>query len=255
MMQKKNLQKSKPKKTRNNILKSNKEAKEKLFKKYKFNPEIKAISKLTEIFVKWQDQRKIYTLTFVTLQSKILAEISKRTGISYNILRYINSKEIKGILEGKFNIADLEERKKSSLFVYRNGEIVSIISGYESEKFTRKVSHIETGNVKEIKGMVASLGIAKGRIKIIMSAKNIDKVKEGDILVAPMTRPEHLLGMKKAAAIVTDDGGITCHAAIVSREFGEPGIIGTRVATKVLKDGDLVEVDANKGIVKILKKN
>ena len=57
-----------------------------------------------------------------------------------------------------------------------------------------------------------------------------------------MTRPEHLPGMRKAAAIVTDDGGITCHAAIVSRELGIPCIIGTRVATQVLKDGEMVEV-------------
>ncbi|MBU4375310.1 hypothetical protein KKH38_02310, partial [Patescibacteria group bacterium] len=71
----------------------------------------------------------------------------------------------------------------------------------------------------------------------------------------PMTRPEHLMGMKKAGAIITDDGGITCHAAIIARELGIPCIIGTKIATKVLKDGDFVEVDAERGIVKILKKN
>jgi pyruvate,water dikinase len=68
-----------------------------------------------------------------------------------------------------------------------------------------------------------------------------------------MTRPEYISAMKKAAAIVTDEGGITCHAAIVSRELKKPCIIGTKIATKVLKDGDLVEVDADKGIVKILE--
>jgi len=67
-----------------------------------------------------------------------------------------------------------------------------------------------------------------------------------------MTRPEHIVAMKKAKAIVTNEGGITCHAAIVSRELGIPCIIGTKIATKVLKDGDLVEVDAGQGIVKIL---
>jgi pyruvate,water dikinase len=68
-----------------------------------------------------------------------------------------------------------------------------------------------------------------------------------------MTRPEYVPLMKKAAGIITDEGGITCHAAIVSRELKIPCVIGTKIATKVLKDGDMVEVDADKGIVKILK--
>ena len=78
-------------------------------------------------------------------------------------------------------------------------------------------------------------------------------MKDNEILVSPMTVPDYLPAMKKAKAIITDEGGITCHAAIVSRELGIPCIVGTKIATQVLKDGDRVEVDANKGIVKILK--
>ena len=69
-----------------------------------------------------------------------------------------------------------------------------------------------------------------------------------------MTTPWYLPAMKKAAGFITDEGGLLCHAAIVSREMNKPCIIGTKIATKVLKDGDLVEVDANNGVVKILKK-
>ncbi len=68
-----------------------------------------------------------------------------------------------------------------------------------------------------------------------------------------MTRPDYIAGIKKAAAIITDEGGVTCHAAIVSRELGIPCIIGTKIATKVLKDGDQVDVNANHGIIKIIK--
>jgi len=81
-----------------------------------------------------------------------------------------------------------------------------------------------------------------------------DKLKQGDILVTTMTTPDFLFIMKKAAGFITDEGGITCHAAIVSRELKIPCIIGTKIATKVLKDGDLVEVDAKKGIVRIIKR-
>ena len=84
-------------------------------------------------------------------------------------------------------------------------------------------------------------------------AKTMNKVKKGDILVAVMTRPDYLPAMKRAAAIVTDEGGVTCHAAILSRELGIPCIIGTKIATKVLKDGQLVEVNANHSWVKIIK--
>lgn len=75
-------------------------------------------------------------------------------------------------------------------------------------------------------------------------------VREGDILVTPMTNPHMVPIMKKAAAFVTDEGGITCHAAILSREMKKPCIIGTKIATQVLKDGDRVEVDAEKGVVR-----
>lgn len=103
-----------------------------------------------------------------------------------------------------------------------------------------------------IKGTIACSGWAKGRARIIISKKQFANFQPGEILVAEMTEPSFVPIIKKAAAIVTDEGGVTCHAAIVSRELGIPCVIGTKIATKVLRDGDLVEVDANKGIVKIL---
>jgi len=86
----------------------------------------------------------------------------------------------------------------------------------------------------------------------VLSEDHSDKVEEGDILVTSMTRPEFLPIMKKAAAFVTNEGGITSHAAIVSRELKKPCIIGTKFATQVLKDGDMVEVDATNGVIKKL---
>ncbi len=77
-------------------------------------------------------------------------------------------------------------------------------------------------------------------------------MKEGEVLVAGMTTPDYVPAMRKACAIVTDEGGITCHSAIVSRELDLPCVVGTKVATRVLKDGDFVEVDATNGIVKKL---
>ena len=74
-------------------------------------------------------------------------------------------------------------------------------------------------------------------------------------MVAAVTRQDFVPAMRKTKAIVTDEGGIICHTAIISRELGIPCIVGTKVATEILRDGDLIEVDANKGIVRVLKKN
>ena len=104
-----------------------------------------------------------------------------------------------------------------------------------------------------IKGQVAQVGMAKGRVRRVMGHKQIAELQEGEILVSPMTIPDFLPAMRKAAAIVTDEGGIMCHAAIVARELKKPCIVGTKVATQVLNDGDLVEVDADKGVVKRLR--
>lgn len=108
----------------------------------------------------------------------------------------------------------------------------------------------EVKDTNIIKGNIASKGFVKGRVKIVTDLSELDKVNKGDILVTPMTTPEFVVAMGKCAAIVTNEGGLTCHAAIVARELGKPCIIGTKNATEILKDNDLVEVDANKGIIK-----
>jgi len=100
-----------------------------------------------------------------------------------------------------------------------------------------------------VKGASASPGVASGRVVIVHSARENDLVKEGDILVTEMTTPDFVPAMKRAAAIVTDKGGRTCHAAIVSRELGVPCIVGSMNATSVLKPGQQVTVDATNGKV------
>jgi phosphohistidine swiveling domain-containing protein len=104
----------------------------------------------------------------------------------------------------------------------------------------------------EIKGQVAFPGLVTGTVKIVLRQSEIRKIQAGDILVSSMTSPDFLPLIKIAAAIVTDEGGITSHAAIVARELKIPCLVGTRFATKLLKDGDLVEVDATNGVVRVI---
>jgi pyruvate, water dikinase len=98
-----------------------------------------------------------------------------------------------------------------------------------------------------LKGQGAAPGIASGKVVIIRDVRDVGKVKEGDILVTKMTNPDMVPAMRKVAAIITDEGGMTCHAAIVSRELGTPAIVGTKNATNLLKNDQLVTVDGEKG--------
>jgi len=118
-----------------------------------------------------------------------------------------------------------------------------------------EIAAIEEGRageaVQEISGRTAYKGRVVGKCRIVLDYKNAE-IDEGDILVTGMTDPQFISLMKKAGAIVTDGGGMLSHAAIVARELKKPCIIGTKIATQVLKDGDFVEVDADNGVVRIV---
>lgn len=103
---------------------------------------------------------------------------------------------------------------------------------------------------KNIKGIIANKGKVKGKVRLIKDLSLLGTCKAGDVLVTTMTRPQYNAAIKKVAAIVTDEGGMLCHASMLAREFGIPCIVGTRNATSILKNGDVVMVDANKGEVK-----
>lgn len=107
-----------------------------------------------------------------------------------------------------------------------------------------------TTNATEVSGVVAQKGRATGIVRILYTPNDIEKVQDGDILVTNMTIPAYISAMHRAAAFVTNEGGITCHAAILAREMKKPCVIGTKIATQVFQDGDVVEVDAEKGVVR-----
>lgn len=109
-------------------------------------------------------------------------------------------------------------------------------------------------DVSQLKGSIANKGVARGHARIINNLKDAQEFSDGDIVVSINTSPSLMPILVKCSGIVTDEGGIMCHAAIVSRELDKPCIIGTKVATKVIKNGDVIEVDANRGIVTILEK-
>lgn len=136
--------------------------------------------------------------------------------------------------------------EKKKFYIVQTRPVTTVI---EEGKVEPKIeSKIKAGKVV-ISGVAASPGIATGKVKLVKDAGQIDKVKKGDILVTKMTSPDFVPAMKRVVAIVTDEGGQTSHAAIVSRELGIPCVVGTKNATKVLNEEMVVTVDGTRGVV------
>jgi len=145
---------------------------------------------------------------------------------------------------------DIEWAKEGKNIYIVQTRPVTTIEG-TSKKLKEEGQGIRTSEVPVVKGAAASPGVGIGKVIILKSPKQIERVKEGDVLVAPMTSPDYVPAMKRAVAIVTDQGGLTSHAAIVSRELGVPCVVGTKDATNKLKEDTIVKVDGSKGSVYI----
>lgn len=185
---------------------------------------------------------------------KLYTEIGLRLGLNIEQVAILTNDEIIYCLGNdlKFSIVEANKRAEAYLLIQK-GNKVKIYSGLDAKKkFKKELGSNNQIASKEIQGIIGSKGIARGRVKIIYTNKDLHKIEKGNILVATMTRQDFVSVMKKVKAIITDEGGVICHAAIIARELHIPAIVGVKNATKILKDNDIVEVDANKGVIRIL---
>lgn len=184
-----------------------------------------------------------------------LKEIAGRLDVGKDLFQYYLPEELKvALLDNKPLDADLlQTRFNNSVVLWEDNKTWFTAVG-EADKFLQKYIKEENSRENTLNGIIASAGKCAGPVKVVHGADEIEKVNEGDILVASMTTPEYVPAMRKAGAIITDEGGVMCHASIVSRELGIPCVVGTKTATKIFTDGDMVEVNANHNSVKILKK-
>ncbi|MDZ4244060.1 MAG: PEP-utilizing enzyme, partial [Candidatus Doudnabacteria bacterium] len=225
-----------------------------LYKKLKISPLYRRLFENAKDFALSKlIRRHAQLLNAYLLHHSLLPEIAKRLGISRYQLQFMLKEEVRdALLKEKLDKKILPARLKHCVFYTEEG-FEKVYLGSVEQKLRHMVAQKIDKNIKELTGQTAQPGFAKGVVKIIFRAKDMAKFNKRDILVSVATDPDVVPIMKKAAAIVTEQGGITSHAAIVSRELGIPCIIGTKIATRVFKDGDLVEVDASKGVVRKLK--
>ncbi len=180
-------------------------------------------------------------------------EIAERMSITLGELSYASIEEITSFLNGKHvDTTKFGERRGRGFSVIFDGTNARVIDETISLQ-KRKTTTLKGEQKKIIRGIAAATGIAVGAARIVRGVQDLEKIHAGDVLVAVTTNPVYVPAFRKVVAIVTDEGGITCHAALVAREMGKPCVVGTRNATVMLKDGDAVEVNAMTGIVRKLK--
>ncbi|MDP3964619.1 MAG: PEP-utilizing enzyme [bacterium] len=224
-------------------------------RKYKsFLPTVhsKVLRKKIEIvhaFAYLKEVRDDYRRHAYYLWQPFWREVARRINVSFAETKYLTQEELAEALLYKKDFSRLvKERTRRYALQYDNGKL-RVLTGPD---INRALKLVKRNATKEVREQSAFSGKSSGKVNVLYHQNDFPKFRKGDVLVTPMTHVEFLPLMKIASAIITDEGGITCHAAIVSRELKIPCIIGTKIATEVLKDGDRVEVDATKGIVRKL---
>ncbi len=208
---------------------------------------------ITREIIYGKDYRKMALVKSYYELEPLIKELARRTCLTINEVRNCLIPELKSMLLGKIDRPpDLTKRMKGCLFIVIKRELPGRV--FVDEMFTKMNKYLKSkqkfDEINYFHGQTAATGRAKGIVKIINNTKDLPKMKPGNVLVSQMTNPDLVPAMKKASAIITDLGGITCHAAIVARELKIPCVIGTKVATQALKDGDEVIVDADQGEVR-----
>ena len=232
-----------PEKELKEIEKKHKDAEKAYNKLYaKLNGELKKKADILQKLLYIRDYRieNIFRATYNLLGFN--RALASKLGISYERLIHMLPDEV---MEKRIP-KDLDQRLKGYVYC-RQGLFVGKEADEIDALFNKQIKQ------DSVTGKGVSLGIVQGTAKVVKSTAELSKIKKGDIIVCDITSPEYLHALQKVSAIVANIGGFTSHSAIVAREFGIPCVVGTGIATNVFKDGDKIEVDANKGIVRRLK--
>lgn len=212
--------------------------------------ELKKLALLAKEYAWFRTFRSDTISGFYASIYELVSEIGRRHGLERDDGNYLLLSEI---LDERFpSKKEISARRTGFVFLILDGRS-SIFTGREAKLITSYFDSLQK-IAKEVKGTVANRPVAKigGIARIVLNASHISRVKKGEIMVSQMTEPHYITAMERASAFVTDEGGILCHAAIVSREMGKPCIIGTGNATKVIKDGDRIELNLETGDVRVL---
>lgn len=225
----------------------------KLINTYKLSKKIVRLARIAQHASFLQDDRKRLHLTATDYIIKLYRALALNLNIDLTSALCILDKEFDLVFRSPQSLEKMKTRSQTWRARFTREKINFYSSGVkEVNNILEEYRRQATGD--KIQGSVAYAGKVTGIVQIIKTNKELNNFSKGKILVTVMTSPDYIRAMKLSKAIVTDEGGLVCHAAIVAREMKKPCIVGTKNATKILHNGDLVDVDADKGTVKIVKK-
>ena len=229
-----------------------------IYKKYKLSSDLRLHLRIVRIMGEGVDERKSFILKVNYFIEQFCEEIAKRFKLPLPDVKDYSFEEIRKLLlyNKKLSRKILQKRRRVSANVIlrtKSGNVNNV--WYYGKKAALLLKKTGPKITKIIQGQVASAPVKrfKGKVQVVLDVHK-EKFNAGNILVTTMTRPEFVPLMRKAKAILTQEGGVTSHAAIVSRELGIPCIVGIKNLLGNIKDGDYLKVDATKGVVRIVKK-
>jgi phosphohistidine swiveling domain-containing protein len=200
-----------------------------------------------------KDAYKFSINKIIYYAENLFHEIARRIGQDVVFTKSLTPEEMKILLAGgTIDEAQVAQRHTHSIIASFIGHSQLFI-GAEADAFARRYLELVAESGREFRGRVASRGYGKGKAKVVRSVNEFPKVEQGDILVVSNTTPDYVPILRRVAAIVAEEGGLTAHVSVVSREFGIPCVVGIPRVTELIKDESVVEVDAISGVVKILE--
>ncbi len=225
-----------------------------LQKKYHLDEKIALyLSLLAKVARMYDDRKKMQMYGFYSM-GRMLKELAKREKVDYDLAKYILPSEVPDFAAGKIPVETLRARRTHTAIDYSTNPPL-FLTGHVARAAEEKIWLSVTTSQNEISGQCACPGKIVAKARVIRSTKNLSELQQGEILVTGMTSPEYVPALGKAVGIITDDGGITCHAGIISREMKIPCIVGTKLATRKIKTGDLVDLRAHHGLARIVQKS
>lgn len=211
--------------------------------------------------------RPLFVEIFTTCLYKLVYLVAKQSGVDAEDIKFFSFQEVVDLLElqKKPSKTGIIERQKTFVTYCQDNQVFPEITGDDKLIVLERFEEPDYSKITEFKGVIANKGKVTARVRVILPEMNMDyeafvqklhsmEMHQGEILVTETTSPDFVPLMKKSGGIIANQGGLNSHAAIMSRELGVPCLVGTYHATDALKTGDLIELDADSGTVKIIEK-
>lgn len=231
-------------------IENNKKKKILVLKKLNASPLLKAFVQFADDCTFIQDCRKQVVLRLNHFNLNYLDRLSDLLNVDRELTKYVMFDELGDYIKNPKPLLEIAKERKQGCLAMFYKDKYTILTRAELANVDLNKFFPDLSSITELRGMVASPGKVNGIARIILGSDQFSIFEKGDILITNQTTPDFVPLMKKAAAVVAEQGGITSHAAIVSRELGVPCIVGAKKAMSVFHNGDLVEVDAIIGLIR-----